>query len=162
MKEYPPCLPGRTIIPALLDVLLIIMFITAVAKDQIITGFYCSRNGTNTALQCLDEPEGRAISQRINRDQSYSSEWPDSTNSRETTSVGRRLIERKMRTSLGKGQKSGRHQHWGGEGEWSPGLEASSWGSSLLPASPPCSSVLRCPPAGSRSATKCSSSKSSY
>lgn len=53
MKEYPPCLQGRTIIPALLTLLLIIMFITAVATDQMIKGVYCSKNGTSTALQTI-------------------------------------------------------------------------------------------------------------
>lgn len=53
MIEYPPCLQGRTIILALLTFLLIIMFITAVAKDQMIKRVYCSKNGTNIALKIL-------------------------------------------------------------------------------------------------------------
>lgn len=77
------------------------MFITAAAKDQIIKRFFLQSNGTNTALRCLDEPEGRAISHCISHDQRCSSKQPDRSNSGGMTRVGRRLRDGNRSTDIG-------------------------------------------------------------
>lgn len=88
MKEYSPCLQGRTIIPALLTLLLIIMFTTAVAKDRMIKGVYCSKNGTNTALQtvaALTSTNEGLYRSALAMTKATAVKWPDNTNSGEVS-----------------------------------------------------------------------------
>lgn len=47
------------------------MFVTTVAKYQMTKGVYCSKNGTNTALQTVAAL--MSIRKAISNDQSYSS-----------------------------------------------------------------------------------------
>lgn len=115
MKEYPSCLQGRTIIPALLTLLLIIMFITAVPKDRMIKGVYCSKNGTNTAVQtiaALMSMKERVYRSALAMTKVTAVKWPDNTNSDEISLFRRWLINRDSDTDV-QGRKMWEKPMWG-------------------------------------------------
>lgn len=92
MKEYPPCLQGRTIIPAVLTLLFTITFITAVAKYQMIKGVYRNKNGTNAALQTiatLMSMRGRVYHSALAMTKAAAVTWLDNNSSGERSLVRR-------------------------------------------------------------------------